>query len=162
MYTWSRQRGPTSTASGIPAPMETGLAVGEDRPWTGDTLNGSANRGARGVIAWYMRKGLHTERALGRPGPETPNGVDRGPESRTRGRGISHVLRSYRSDARTQNSHPRRPPRGPEMAAGDTKTARHRRQVAPEPQAVGRRQILMQNAECRMQNEPDLKGQCND
>lgn len=49
MYTWSRQRGPTSTASGIPAPMETGLAVGEDRPWTGDTLNGSANRGARGV-----------------------------------------------------------------------------------------------------------------
>ena len=43
MYTWSRQRGPTSTASGIPAPMETGLAVGEDRPWTGDTLNGSVS-----------------------------------------------------------------------------------------------------------------------
>ncbi len=123
MYTWSRQRGPTSTASGIPAPMETGLAAGEDRPWTGDTLNGSANRGARGVIAWYMRKGLHTERVLGRPGPETPNGVDRGPESRTRGRGISHVRRSYRSDARPET--PTRADRraAPEMAAGDTKTA---------------------------------------
>ena len=70
----------------------------------------------------------------------------------------AHILRclapqnSTRADRRA----------APEMAAGDVKTAEHRRQVAPEPQAVGRRQILMQNAECGMQNEPDLKGQCND
>lgn len=92
MYTWSRQRGPTSTASGIPAPMETGLAAGEDRPWTGDTLNGSATRGARGVMLGHMRKGDE----------------------------ISTHCRHFRG-----------------RAAGDTKTAEHRRQVAPKAAGGG-------------------------
>lgn len=104
MYTWSRQRGPTSTASGIPAPMETGLAAGEDRPWTGDTLNGSANRGARGVIVWLHAQGIAYGTGRARKAVRAGNakGVDRGPGSRTRGRGISHVRRSYRSDARPE------------------------------------------------------------
>ena len=74
MYTWSRQRGPTSTASGIPAPMETGLAAGEDRPWTGDTLNGSANRGARGVARLNAQGGTDSKhRSPSSPMPRTQN-----------------------------------------------------------------------------------------